>query len=243
MRPAKIGWEEFCKSFLTVKKDEGQSSAVTDFTRRYDVIAARTARGLVRTVERDEKEYWIVNPKELRLEVESALPGKAKEDSSFGIEPVGIAATTWSSRLVVDLLDEHGNRADIFAMEPICKKIPSALWSKTASLASQPDANAALIEAQVGWSLHPAQAPKPAATGNVRDDAFQFNTLPNQNYRRGPRGRFQHPPDGGAPWNAATLNSAGRAAVLISLGFEPTDSHLSDTLADALTAAPQVITA
>jgi hypothetical protein len=235
-RPAKIGWEEFCQSFLTVSKGDRGAGESADFTARFEVIAVRPVRGLIRTIESEGKEYWIVNPKEFRFDVESTIPQKAEDDASFGIEPMGLAARGWTSTLNV-------NGVERFPREPIRKKVPSALWSKTAGPASRPDANAALIDAQVGWSLHPEPPPPPRAAGNVRDDAIQFTTLRNETYRPGPRGRLQHAADGDARWNAATLAHPGRAGVLRSLGFEPDDARLSDALAETFSVAPRIIEA
>jgi hypothetical protein len=126
-RPKKdpISWDHFRKSFLPQSKDEPAKP---------DPIHIGITGGLIKeSKDSNGKEYKIVNPDQLALAVQTAIPVTAihlnghveKEEKNLGVRPM--EATTLESSLIIVLRKEH---EDIeMKMKRITKGVPEALWS------------------------------------------------------------------------------------------------------------------
>ena len=106
-----IGWNEFKESFLP--EDE-------------KIVSINVVDGL----SEEESDVIEVNPKDLKLQIESIIPATSTDideeeiGNTFGIYPMGLEELT--SEISIELSDED---AEFELVKFVKKNIPSALWS------------------------------------------------------------------------------------------------------------------
>ena len=117
-------WSIFQESFLPAK----------------NVCSIAVQDGLVRKMEADGKDHWIVNPKQFSLVVNSAIPFKTAATSSkpelvpdaankkFGVRPMSKKAGELESKLTIAVKRGSQFAHDDFNYEVIQKAVPKGLW-------------------------------------------------------------------------------------------------------------------
>jgi len=172
--PAPIGWDEFKKSFLPLKKSNPAL---------IDAWSMRTAGGLVKTLQGagNSGQTWIVNPKELAFAVESAIPLTALPagltavtlPGDLGIAPMNSANLVSTIEVVVK---RNGVVAtnDFALTNPILKNMPAALWGK--KLSSDLNGKKFVQNTLCGFEIRPKQAVETTHTNPIDQSNLQFST-------------------------------------------------------------------
>jgi hypothetical protein len=211
--PPALTWPQFKNSFLPK-----------------EIMAVTLRAGLIRTA----PEGWIVNPKELSVAIETAIPIKRGAGDLFGIAPMDLKAAEFSkSSLTVTIMRETDDRTADFVLTPIVKSFPAALWGQ--HLDPNQQLNAAMISAVAGYELRPAVPAKPGATRNLQRQNFDYSIagrhLPTD---PAPPGSIDRTAAGGTLEHALKDSEAHarRMALLSALGVDAVHAvALSPTLA------------
>jgi hypothetical protein len=168
--PAIKEWSNFQQSFLPAK----------------DVCNISVRDGLVKKIEEGGKEHWIINPKQLSLTVDSAIPfksaaliGEKKTDlplesatREFGIGPMAVTKEKLTTSELTVSVKRGDNDADgEFKYAIVTKTVPRGLWGEKVV----PDVNRPFIEKVAsGVEIIPANHPDGGATTAVNPEVFQF---------------------------------------------------------------------
>lgn len=186
-QPPPITWQEFNDAFLP---------------KPASICSIKVTQGLVKQLEDNGKTVFVVNPKNMCLQVETVVPinetgapeaghltNKIPYDTGttaapFAIGPMGISASDAISsaftkfRLVE--IDEAGNEIaanqSLFKYDPHTKQLPTAMWGKKLT----PAANDPMFvkEALCGFTMKPAEPPRPSTTLTVANDDLKFEPMP-----------------------------------------------------------------
>jgi uncharacterized protein DUF6603 len=181
----KLDWNTFKTSFLP-KPEQICSIAVQ--------------QGLMRQMkERDQSERWIVNPTEMVLVINSAIPlnklnaGRMKladEDleeraKHLAVAPMGIESGGLTSTCKISIKRERDDKepGDAFQVRPIWKSMPAGLWGKPnltedKKYLKPPDLNGAqLVENLLaGFEIRPIKIDQQAHTCDINQDELQYTT-------------------------------------------------------------------
>ena len=122
-------WSTFAQSFLPAKK----------------VCSIAVKDGLVRNIGSGET-GWVINPKELALVVDSAVPFKSAKLKSrsreemvqgevkFGVGPMDLVSAKVTSSVTVTVMRGNENVDGKFKYTLIRKKLPAGLWGESATV-------------------------------------------------------------------------------------------------------------
>jgi hypothetical protein len=123
-------WSTFQQSFLPAK----------------NVCSIAVKDGLVRNIGSGETECWVINPKELALVVDSAVPFKSAKLKSrsrdeivqgevkFGVGPMDLVSAKVTSNVTVTVMRGNENVEGKFKYTLIKKKVPAGLWGESATV-------------------------------------------------------------------------------------------------------------
>lgn len=148
-----ITWSKFKESFLPQLAERKDGKKQDD-----PVCNVAVQSGLVREIKikegtKEEQQCWILNPKDLVLVTNTAVPVKAvafggqppqsieetgKEVESPAIRPVGITADAWNSTHKITITpdkpqDKLHDKVEIcshFDIIPVLKDVPAAMWGE-----------------------------------------------------------------------------------------------------------------
>jgi hypothetical protein len=233
-------------------------------------VPARTGGG--------QETVWLVNAEDLRLVSNSLIPSKEAylgqkplllsgawaadvrqqtpaATTSFGIAPMDLArgqlATVHTITVTRHESDSRPTEvpvSDEFHGEPVLKRVPGALWGE--SMGAELGRPAFIDNALTGWTITPAQLPKPGETAPVSRDAFQYSpeslagayawqervvrfTPANANDDKARRAAL-------TAQLAAAPVQANRQGLLKALGLDAAGVRLNPGLASAFVIPPQV---
>ena len=177
--PTPISWIDF-KNTLLPEKEKVVSAALTD--------------GLLSKIETKEQTIYVVNPKDLALDITSAFPvksihvnnnqaGDSTKMADFGIAPVATNITT--SELTISVTKDGMPFPDFsshFAVETSTKNYPAAIWQTVTSPGTVPDPphqQNNLMNLCGGITLK-AQTPKQGTAFSVPSDEFDHIAMPEE---------------------------------------------------------------
>jgi hypothetical protein len=160
-------WSDFQDSFLP-KRENMCTISVKD--------------GLVRSIEGKGKESWVINPKELSLVIDSAIPLKSAEDVAesfsnvnFGIAPMAKDQSKFKKSTMTVTVTRSGTVGAVnnnFKLTLIKKLVPAGLWgeSATPSLTGQ----RVLEDVATGIEIAPAAPPVSGESKKIDIKVFEF---------------------------------------------------------------------
>lgn len=168
--PPPLTWQEFTTAFLPIAKQDQQIEALT--------ISA--TEGLIKKVSSNKEEIWVLNPKDLRLQVNSLIPLTKLNVSPtimqangtfphYGNAPMQISKGDFNSPLTITLT---GSEDQVLAATLVSKKMPASLWGERSA-----DVNAeALLDLVGGVELNLAKPPTPGASNKIPEENLAFDT-------------------------------------------------------------------
>ena len=232
-------WSTFQQSFLPAK----------------NVCSIAVKDGLVRNIGSGETERWVINPKELALVVDSAVPFKSAKLQSkpneemvqgavqFGVGPMDVASTKVNSNVIVTVMRGDERVDGKFRYSIIKKKVPAGLWGESAS--PKLNGNNFLDGIPAGIEILPNAPPDAGKTANV--DVKELD-----------HGNTDFPkPCAWGPVSLAPSGDKGKAAekrkkISDTIGSNPMraqimkelnvkiDVNVKQTMADHFVSAPQI---
>jgi hypothetical protein len=168
-------WSEFQESFLPQK----------------NVCSISVQDGLIRKVEEDGKERWIINPKDFSLLVNSAIPFKhafsKKNDNEdlvlaganvgFGVRPMAVSPNDLNSTLNITVKRETAAADGELKYEVIKKTVPKGLWEGVLDGDITPDLDpkAFLNKVPSGIEIKPAAELGAGASATINLDVFKYS--------------------------------------------------------------------
>lgn len=170
--PAIKEWSSFHQSFLPAK----------------DVCSISVTDGLVRKIEANKKERWIINRKQFSLMIDSAIPFKSaflsveaqknlveKENVAFGVAPMAVDAARLKSNLTVSVKKGSEVVDGEFTYKVITKTVPKGLWGQT----PEPDASGKqfLETVPAGIEIKPGKHPSPGETATIDLKVFEYSEV------------------------------------------------------------------
>ncbi len=171
----RIEWEEFAKKFLP-KTDQ-----VCTFTLR---------DGLIETRKSPSGDVWVVNPKTFHLVAETAVPATSatfngpSQNVAFNAETSGytlpcvrpVATKDIQSNLTLDVQNDDNSP---FAVNPIIKSVPAALWGVPIIHKPSPNDPRLLKNTLCGFDLRPAPMSEPDVTADNLLKDLKTDTEPH----------------------------------------------------------------
>ncbi|MEM7309116.1 MAG: DUF6603 domain-containing protein [Planctomycetota bacterium] len=168
-----IDWETFSGSFLPQPED---------------VCGASLTGGLLKRVQTEDEELWIVTPSELTLVTNSVIPSKTAilgsgadkvelkaATTAFGIAPMDLgAAALATAEQLVTIVREDVHVEDEFSYRPILKRAPTGLWGT--SMKAGANAESFVDDTLAGFEIRPAPALEPDESLPIRRENLQFRT-------------------------------------------------------------------
>ncbi|MFF3869733.1 DUF6603 domain-containing protein [Micromonospora sp. NPDC001898] len=157
-RPAPIDWPAFQAAFLPA--DSAEQPICT--------LAVRD--GLVRAGDGDVD--WVLSPRKFTLVTDSVVPAKtydvgagridgAVPAATFGIAPMDVPATQFGSTHAVTITrDGSTDVTNLFAFEPVSKRVPRALWGESVTTRADPDP--LIADSLAGFAITPIAPVLPA---------------------------------------------------------------------------------
>jgi hypothetical protein len=154
-------WSTFQQSFLPAK----------------NICSIAVKDGLVRNIGSGETERWVINPKELALVVDSAVPFKSARLKSkpneemvqgtvkFGVGPMDLASPKLNSNVTVTVMRGDERVDGKFKYSVIKKKVPAGLWGESAS--PKVNGNNFIEGVPAGIEILPNTPPDAGKTANV----------------------------------------------------------------------------
>lgn len=125
--PKALTWQEFKASLLPA------DTAICNIT---------VSDGLIRKLERDKVEEWIINPKEFAISTDSAIPstttnitelnGSISCPNKISIRPMDLKSSLSSTHKIEIRRKNDKNELvnQEFSYQPILKRVPTALWGE-----------------------------------------------------------------------------------------------------------------
>jgi len=170
-----IDWQTFKESFLPASETVGIS----------------VGDGLVSAPQTQET-YWVINPKHFYLVLNSAIPAKAAyrlntkqslvgtDQTPFGIGPMELKAEKLSSDFYVEITHDNVSVVnDEFALTPILKNVPAALWGETMTPSLK--GPGFITNALCGFEVRPANPPTADVTQPIARSNLQYDSTPVDN--------------------------------------------------------------
>lgn len=175
-QPPKLTWKEFESALLPPEDDR---------------ITINMVSGLIG--ESKNKSTLVINPKELLIDVSSAIPvteydisgdsiigtTNTVDSPSLGIKPMGVGQGNFNSELVIHFKKTDGSGSDTkIKTNPINSNVPNALWDP----ASGTNSVAVIKNARTGFRLEPSKQVKEAATTAIDVSTLKYEiTKPDTN--------------------------------------------------------------
>ena len=142
-----VGWEDFKQKFLQLKDQDGKL--------KDNVCSVAVTEGLIRKVKKEDKEIYVVNPKEMVIEANTTMPFTQLDGSDVdekdnyylpGITPMGIKEGGYTADFSL-LVDPKDGQKDTVNKIPLISKVPAAIWGKDGLVAiKKPKADGILID-------------------------------------------------------------------------------------------------
>jgi hypothetical protein len=200
--------------------------------------------GLIRTLKDDagKEERWIINPKELVLVTDTAIPVKVAGSAGFGVAPMGLDHVTKSEHSIAVKRDEKDVPTP-FEATPVMKRFPSALWGKTGDRAAALDPEADALVLVGGFELRPVEPPKAETKAKAVERghlayAVSVLSLP----AAGADAPAYASRESKGLQGALAESASRRRAVLQALKSSPAQAvSLNDGFADAFTLPPRCV--
>ncbi len=156
-RPKALTWQEFRAALLPA------DTAICNIT---------VSDGLIRKLERNKVEEWIINPKEFAISTDSVIPSTASNmanpdkhrdwEKKISIRPMDLRSSLSSThRIEIKHQDKLVNEE--FSWKPIFKRVPTALWGE-GFIPRDPNAPQFMEKALCGFNITPKQPPKEVQT-------------------------------------------------------------------------------
>jgi hypothetical protein len=170
--PAPISWDKFKEKFLPKEP-----------------CTLNIAGGLVKKtkwkVTKDgaekEQELWIVNAKQLRMQVDSLIPVTQSGNvtpskfTSTGIAPMDLNAYTATLTVTLTKGDD-GTENALVKYAPVLRNVPSALWGHSLNdLALNPKGGGLINDVFGGLEITPAKDPEGGLTHEMDRNMLAFN--------------------------------------------------------------------
>jgi hypothetical protein len=162
-------WSTFQQSFLPAK----------------DVCSISVKDGLVRKIETAGKERWVINPKQLSLVVDSAIPFKSAPPGvsgekdiakganvEFGVGPMAVSSAKFYSTLTVTLKKGGQTVNSEFKYLLIKKRVPAGLWGQTATPKLNGDSFIESVPS--GIEIIPGKLLTPRDTATINLNVFEY---------------------------------------------------------------------
>ena len=245
--PPLKAWTDFQNSFLPEQKN---------------VCSISVKDGLVRSLEAEGKQRWVINPKEFSLVVDSAIPLKSAPalggslkglaNVDFGVGPMAVKKEAFkTSNLTISITKNSVPSGDDDFKYTLVKKIvPAGLWgeSATPSLTGEKF----LKDVATGIEIRPGSEPTGGNTSKIDLKEFEYSTdfyhgsLPDGNaFKWGPAISYvrskdlKDPQSKRAKIRDTIASNNKRAALLSELGL-PFRIKIRQEVADELLSAPQI---
>jgi hypothetical protein len=147
-RPKALTWQEFKASLLPT------DNAICNIT---------VCDGLIRKLERNKVEEWIINPKEFAISTDSVIPSTASNmadpaqyknwERKISLRPMDLKPSLSSThKIEIRRKDELVNQE--FSCKPIFKRVPTALWGE-GFIPRDPNAPRFIENALCGFNITP----------------------------------------------------------------------------------------
>jgi hypothetical protein len=213
-----IGWPEFQTTFLPAPEE---------------MVSSGVEAGLVRKIKHGtDAMRYVVNPRQLALAIHSAIPIKNLDtatqvqgnlgaaSTSFGIAPMGKAASPVVTTLKVDVTRDGKPAGSGFQLTPILKSVPAGLWG-TQAAAEVNSAQSLIANTASGLRLVPANLPKPGSTRGLDRQSLAYEPKKiSSAWSFLAAAAFTGSPGAWASVDGEIVHNATRDEVLAALGLE-----------------------
>jgi hypothetical protein len=235
--PKPIDWPVFKASFLPAD-DQICTIAIKD--------------GLVRKMDTENGDLWIVNPKHFVLVTDSVIPSKSAQASkktedynTFGIGPMNLLPDKLTSKHKIAISRDGKDAVEDFEFAPVLKSVPAGMWG--GSLKPDLNGEAMIEDVLAGFEIKPAKPPAPGKTHAIPRDNLQYETTPmHKAYQFVAARQFSGDREQGRQKIHDSIvepkTVKARNQLLGALGFEPEQelADLDESTADAFLMDPQV---
>ncbi len=245
-QPKALYWSEFRASLLPADNE---------------ICNITVADGLLRNVKHGEVEAWVINPKELVLTTDAAIPStqssipqstlEATHDEThdsnqkLSIRPMNLRSPLTSTQ-AIDIKREGLLANSAFQFVPIYKRVPSALWGE-GFMPRDPNAPRFVENVLCGFTISPAQPPEPGIS-----QAIEYQKLLLDAATEGASCTWAPAAETTLQRGDSTITSrmqqhlpasATRSTVLADLGFKTADVTISDAFWEQLLGEPHIANA
>ncbi len=239
-------WSTFQQSFLPPK----------------DVCSISVKQGLVRKIEDEGTECWVINPKQFSLMVDSAVPFKSAQaaggelvkdgTTGFGVGPMAVGKERLQSKVSVTLKKDGRTVDGNFKYLVIKKAMPVGLWGESAK--PQVGGEKFLKDVPAGIEIIPGKGPDPGQSAKISLKSFEYSNAfyPNGGqvaeghaYEWRPASEFKpktgviKPADKRREIAKNVASNPRRDALLVEMATTFT-INIKDTVADVFLSAPQI---
>ena len=244
---------------------EKWSTFEESFLPKSDVCSISVKDGLVRKTEAGGKEYWVINPKDFSLAIDSAVPFKSAPPAvagqkdladganlDFGVGPMDLTAGKFSSTFTVNVKKGTELVNPDFNYSLVTKRVPTGLWGQTV----KPGLNqrSFLDDVPSGVEIVPGAEVRPGDTATIDLAYFEYS---DAYYPRGgkdidgdafaweressftPLPNMEDPKDRREKIRVGIRNNPRRASMLSELNVK-VDIKIEETVADDFVSAPQI---
>ncbi|MDD5277487.1 MAG: hypothetical protein PHR16_15575 [Methylovulum sp.] len=206
----------------------------------------------------DTGDFGIVNPQNLCLLLNSAIPSKtvflngtalplASADSAFGVAPMDLDASRVGCELSITLSwDNLPVPANTFTLMAVYKSLPTALWGGSLAIDLQGDS---LLDGLLcGYRIVPFAVPNPAPSQQIDTEKLQLSNDPINNAYAWSQVTAVIPTDEADSARRATIAdtltssavAATRRGILDAVGLDDLVVDLDSTVAEEFVDAPQI---
>lgn len=241
-RPKALTWQEFKASLLPT------DNAICNIT---------VGDGLIRKLERNKVEEWIINPKEFAISTDSVIPSTASNmadpaqyknwERKISLRPMDLKPSLSSThKIEIRRKDELVNQE--FSCQPVFKRVPAALWGE-GFIPRDPNAPRFIDNALCGFNITPKPPENPQKSQEIAykklllDDpisgkAYQWEAIDLPNLRSGSASDTKNLKQ---EINTETIRNK-RNMLLQNLGFLPDqDVTINGVFIDELLGEPHSI--
>jgi len=235
------------------------------FLPKSDVCSISVKDGLIRKTQVSGKEYWIINPKDFSLTIDSAVPFKSAPPAvagqkdltdganlKFGVGPMDIPAANFSSTFTVNVKKGSDLVNSDFNYSLVTKRVPAGLWGESVNPKLEKPGFVERVPS--GVEIVPGAEVKPGDTATIDLACFEYS---DAYYPKGGKvidgdafawereGSFTPLPDMEDPKDrrekirVGIKDNARRASMLKELNVKA-DIKIGATVADDFVSAPQI---
>jgi hypothetical protein len=239
-QPKPLSWDNFKSSLLPAETE---------------ICTISVGDGLIGKIGKGKQEEWIINPKELVILADSAIPSSQVEirggnqnlktltnPGKVGIRPMAIKSDDLTITYQVEITRDNQVAEAEFSYIPVLKSAPIAMWGSTDSLLPENANEEKFIPCTLfGLEIRPAKPPEPGASQKIDYEKLLFNTQPGGNYQWQELKNIKIAPQEEDAKFEFEEEHTKRDEILAAFGFKPKeDFTLSKSIHEDLLGTPKI---